>query len=282
MGFWKKLFASKKEQKSQQETSPNAVADVLYSQGLKALGESDYETAFFKFEMAAEYGHPKAENNLGMLYAQGMGVGQDYAKAVKYWKQSGTADANNNLGICYDQGLGVPVDKKMAKQYYQLAIAGGNADAERNLKALSADAYDQLSALAPDKLIPIAKSGDPRAQFFLAGCYYMGKGTAKDITQAFYWMEKAANNGDSNAQCNLASMYRNGEGTPVDEEQAMIWLKKAVANNNPEATLNLAMCYFTGDCVNLDMDMGMQLLLKAAGLGHAGARQMLEQIRNRK
>ncbi len=280
MGFWKNLFTSKEKQKNTKDVQPSALNDALYFQGLEALRNSNYETAVLKFEIAAEEGHPKAANNLGMLYAQGMGVEQDYAKAVKYWELSGTADANNNLGICYEKGMGVPLDKAKAAQYYTLAIAGGNKDAEQNLKAMNADSYDNLSMLTPDKLLPLAKSGDSHAQFFLAGCYYIGKGTGKDLRQAFFWMREAAKSGDANAQSNLASMYRNGEGTEPDITKAMMWLNKAVDNNNTDAILNLAMCYFLGDGVNQDSERGMQLLVKSAALGHAGAQQMLEQISN--
>lgn len=51
-------------------------------------------------------------------------VGQDYHKALKYYKKScdlGYAKSCNNLAIFYENGFGTRQDKAIAKQYYQKA-----------------------------------------------------------------------------------------------------------------------------------------------------------------
>ena len=56
---------------------------------------------------------PCAQISLGIMYANGQGVPQDYAEAVKWFRlaaDQGDATAQFNLGIMYAKGQGVPQD----------------------------------------------------------------------------------------------------------------------------------------------------------------------------
>ena len=56
---------------------------------------------------------PTAQYNLGIMYAKGQGVPQDYAEAVKWYRlaaDQGIPTAQNNLGFMYAKGEGVPQD----------------------------------------------------------------------------------------------------------------------------------------------------------------------------
>ena len=58
-----------------------------------------------------------AQYNLGVMYAQGQGVPQNYKQAVYWYKKSanqGDAFAQSNLGLMYAQGQGLPQDYKQA------------------------------------------------------------------------------------------------------------------------------------------------------------------------
>lgn len=58
-----------------------------------------------------------AQNMLGLSYAYGIGVVQDFREAAKWYKKAmdnGLGNSANNLGILYSQGLGVPHNRKMA------------------------------------------------------------------------------------------------------------------------------------------------------------------------
>jgi TPR repeat protein len=79
---------------------------------------------FETFKKAAEQGNDKAQNNLGVCYANGLGVKQDLEKAAKWWTkaaQQGYASAQNNLGVCYENGLGVKQDLEKAAKWYTAA-----------------------------------------------------------------------------------------------------------------------------------------------------------------
>jgi TPR repeat protein len=72
---------------------------------------------------------------LGVKYAQGLGVVQDYAEALKWYRlaaQQGSADAQSNLGLMYYNGQGVVQDYAKAHSWLNLAAIKGDADAVKN------------------------------------------------------------------------------------------------------------------------------------------------------
>ena len=88
---------------------------------------------------AAEQGHPRAQYNLGVLYANGQGVPQDFTEAAKWFRKAaeqGYAPAQNNLGSLYDKGKGVPLDFAEAAKWYRKAAEQGDADAAEALEQL--------------------------------------------------------------------------------------------------------------------------------------------------
>ena len=69
-----------------------ASGGVGYSQDLEKAWEAyekgDYATALREYSVLAEQGHAKAQKNLGVMYAKGEGVRQDYKEAVKWFRKS--------------------------------------------------------------------------------------------------------------------------------------------------------------------------------------------------
>ena len=65
-------------------------------------------------------GDVEAQDKLGVMYANGEGVPQDYAEAVKWYRKAveqGYAVAQYNLGFAYFKGQGVPQDKYEAVKW---------------------------------------------------------------------------------------------------------------------------------------------------------------------
>ena len=90
----------------------------------------------------AESGDAEAQNNLGVMYNKGLGVSEDYAEAVKWYRlaaDQGYADAQCNLGVMYDNGQGVPQDYAEAVKWYRLAADQGDAGAQSNLGVMYSD-----------------------------------------------------------------------------------------------------------------------------------------------
>lgn len=73
----------------------------------------------------------------------------------------------------------------------------------------------------------LAEKGYPLAECQVGYFYLEGLGVDKDISQAFYWTERAAQHGDWDAQCNLAWFYEEGIGVEADLEKAKEWYRRA-------------------------------------------------------
>lgn len=106
---------------------------VMYAQGQGVA--QDYATAVSWFGKAADQGNAAAQSALGFMYARGQGVPQDYAAAVSWLRKAaeqGDAGAQYNLGSMYDDGSGVPQDYVQAHKWYNLAGAGATRAQLRN------------------------------------------------------------------------------------------------------------------------------------------------------
>ena len=112
---------------------------ILYSHS----GELDLPplpaTALHWLAQAAAAGHSAAQNTLGIRYARGIDVIQDYDKAREYWEQSaaqGDPEAQTNLGILYREGMGVTQDPAAARAWFEKAAAQDFTAAKEALQNL--------------------------------------------------------------------------------------------------------------------------------------------------
>lgn len=93
-------------------------------------GKADPAEVFRACEKAAQNDNPEAMNTLGNLYARGLGVGQDYKKAVYWWGQAlrdGNAEAMYHLGNAYALGQGVRPDLWEARNWWDSSAEKGCA-----------------------------------------------------------------------------------------------------------------------------------------------------------
>ena len=112
-----------------------------FEDGSTAFREHDYDSASDKWRQLAEQGDAKAQFNLGLLYAKGLGVKQSNAEAAKWYLRAarrGDVRAQNNLAVCYATGKGVA--QNLIKSYFWFSLAatqvGGEiATASRNKMA---------------------------------------------------------------------------------------------------------------------------------------------------
>lgn len=95
-------------------------------QGVTAYEAGNYAQAFRLWQPFAQQGNGNtgAQYNLGLMYAQGQGVAQDYQQAKAWWQKAanqGDAKAQYNLGVIYAKGRGVVQDDKQAVSWFQKA-----------------------------------------------------------------------------------------------------------------------------------------------------------------
>ena len=182
--------------------------------GMQAFRNKDYARAYREWKAGADAGQAEAQFDLGVLYAQGLGVQRDLTVAERWYRKSagqGNAEAEFALGQMYSRGWGVPRDEADALRWIQMANS-------------------------PD-------SDGPSTDWSLVEGY----GVQQDQKQAAYWYELAAQKGHAEAQFNLGRLYAEGKGgIPHDEEQALRWVRAAASQGYPPAEARLGVRYAAG------------------------------------
>ncbi len=140
-----------------------AEADPYASESAVRRGfvvSQDYPEALAFYAQAAAQHHVQAQNNLGLLYAEGKGAARDDAQAEAWFRRAalqGHAGAQNNLGVLYEQGRAVERDATTAAAWYRKA----------------------------------ADLGSPEARFNLGRLYAHGQGVGTDKSLAYVWLSLA-------------------------------------------------------------------------------------------
>ena len=135
-----------------------------FDSAVSANKRGDYRTAIKHLRPLAEKGLPEAQALLGAMYAQGRGMPQDPAEAIKWFRKGIAQDnhwAQHNLGYMYSQGYGVPQNYFEAAKWFRKAANQGNADSQSNLGAM----------------------------------YLTGSGVPQDFELSYIWLSVAAANG---------------------------------------------------------------------------------------
>lgn len=143
-------------------------------------------------QLMADRGNPIAANNLGVLYANGKNVPQDFAEAKKWFlfaSEHGNPAGEFNLGFAYQHGQGTAVDVPEAIKWFHMA-------ADHNL---------------------------PAAKLTLSVLYHTGAGVPKDDIEAVRLARSAAVEGFPMAQAYLGALYLDGAGVPADDSLAYEW-----------------------------------------------------------
>jgi TPR repeat protein len=98
---------------------PLEEAEFIYDRG-------DHTKAARLFRPLAEQGIASAQFNLGVMYAKGQGVPQDYQAAIQWFHKAaeqGHPSAQDNLGLMYERGRGARQDLILAHMWSSLAAA---------------------------------------------------------------------------------------------------------------------------------------------------------------
>jgi TPR repeat protein len=122
---------------------------VMYDFGM-GVPENDAEAVKW-YRKAADQGDAEGQYNLGVMYDFGMGVPENDAEAVKWYRKSadqGNAKAQSNLGVMYAKGEGVPENNIRAYVWWSMAKTQDDADAAGNIDILKPQMTKQQIAQA--------------------------------------------------------------------------------------------------------------------------------------
>jgi TPR repeat protein len=213
------------------------------------LGDFHFETKNYAeaikwYKKAAEQDNATAQNNIGQLYKDGLGVSQDYAEAMKWLLKAaaqGEDRAQFSMGEMYEQGLGVAQDHAKAFSFYLKAAQGKN-----QLASYKAGWFLQ-NGIGAEKNIKFAigwyrqaaDAGNVDALLALGWICLKGIDEEPNHVAARIWYKRAADKGNANAQYMLGTIYQNGLGTEQDLSEALKWYEMAAKNGNKEAQATL-------------------------------------------
>ena len=189
----------------------------------------DYEQALEWYEKAAEGGNGHAENNLGMMYYLGLGVGQNYELAFSWFQKASArkeVNAISSMGNCYYNGRGVEKDYVKAAECYSKA----------------------------------ANLGYAHSQGTLGMMYMEGKGVEQNYTKAVYWMKKCCKNGFRGYYSILADCYRKGLGLDKDEKKAFELYRKGADLGDLRSKVSMAECLIEGWGTDCDLGRAYKIL----------------------
>ncbi|HUX30541.1 MAG TPA: DUF2628 domain-containing protein [Thiobacillus sp.] len=230
--------------------------------------------------LRAELGGMEAQHRLGVIYAKGQGVPQDYAEAAKWYRKAadqGLAKAQSNLGRCYIFGQGVPQDYAEAAKWFRKAAEQGNANAQSYMGAL----HDEGKGVPQDYteaakwFRKAAEQGNPQGQYGLGNLYLFGSGVPWDQAEAVNWYRKSADQGYASAQSSLGQMYELGVGVQQDYAEAGKWYRRAAEQGDPQGQYGLGDFLSNGRVVPSDNVEAVKWYRKAADQGHFFAQHML-------
>ncbi|MDY6337131.1 MAG: maltose/maltodextrin ABC transporter substrate-binding protein MalE [Succinivibrionaceae bacterium] len=259
--------------------------EKAYYFDLQSIKDDPDEVALLR--KSAEQGNALAQNNLGVMYAEGKGVSRNDSEAVKWFRKSaeqGNSAGQSNLGEMYRDGLGVTPNDEEAVSWFQRSAEQWDAAGEANLGAmyLKGLGVSQDYGEALKWLKKSADHGNAWGQRALGRMHAEGKGVPQDDAEALKWFRKAADwyrksadEGNAGAQLALGEMYANGFGVSKDYAEAAKWFRKSAEQGNAVAQRSLGMMYVDGSGVPQNYAEAVKWFMKAAEQGSAVAQTCL-------
>lgn len=150
--------------------------------------------------------------------------------------------------------------------------------AAATMGAAAADAFDDVRAALKRRdhataeriLLPLAESGDLRAQISIANLYEGWWVLPRRHAEAAKWYRRAAEQGSAAAQHQLADMYLHRQGLPFDPGEASKWYRRAAGQGYYAAQYELSRMYADGWGVPRDYVSAHMWLSLAIGNGYSG------------
>ena len=229
---------------------------------------------------AAEKGNADAQNTLGGMYAEGIGVAKNDVQAAQWYRKAavqGHGLGQRNLGFMYRNGRGLAENDEQALHWYRKSAEQGNPLGQRGLAWMYTygKGVEQSYEQAVHWYREAAEQGDATAQNNLGLMYQEGEGVAQNDELAVRWYRAAAEQGDAAAQNNLGDMYAEGQGVAQHDELAVHWFRKAAEQGNAYAQFSLGLMCQAGQGVVPNAEQAMHWYRKAAEQGNATAQNNL-------
>ena len=112
------------------------LSEAYFTLGNVYSNKNDYESAFYYWSLASEYGSASAYGNLGWMYYWGVGCKENSAKAYMYFMKAYEINPNDDfvllyLGLMHFYGYGIEKDVLKGKAFIRRAAELGNDEAKK-------------------------------------------------------------------------------------------------------------------------------------------------------
>lgn len=216
-----------------------------------------------------------------------------YEEAIAIWlplANSGDAAAQFNMGVMYANGLGVDRDMSVAMDWWENAARQLHVRAAHNLALamLAGEPHDgsredaETDYTAVLRYLKIgADAGYPNSEYTLGKLYAEGVGVEQDKRRAAELFLSAAIKGFAKAQYNLGKIYRDGEGMTASDALSLFWFAEAAERGHPRAQDRMAHRRLDGDGVPQDDIEALKWAILAAAQGVETSQQLRFQLTNR-
>ena len=225
-----------------QEAAEPAVETGGAADAYDAFLNGRYEDAIAIWLPLASGGDPSAQFNIGVMYANGLGVDRDMAAAMDWWTR-----AARQLHV---------------RSAHNLALAMLSGEPKTNGAAVEPDYPGILRYLKIG-----ADAGYPNSEYTLAKLYEEGVGVEKDQRRAAELFLSASIKGFAKAQYNLGKVYRDGAGMPKSESMSLFWFIEAAERGHARAQDKMAERCLTGRGLPKDEVEALKWSILAAGQG---------------
>lgn len=260
-------------QPAQEITAGNAAQESAVTRNNDSA-EDDVQAVMTADQQSGMY-----EYDQGWNYERGLGVRQDYAEALKWYRKA--AELGNKEARIRIEAVETLISRDK-KGFSQNSSGTGqtqsDADGEGEIEALAlGNRYfnEKNYAEAVKYYRKAAELGNAYAQTTLGWMYDQAKGVRRNYAEAAKWYRKAAEQGNNVAQNNLGTLYYNGQGVKRNYSEALKWFRKAADHGIAAAYGWLGDMYYNGQGVKKNYGESAKWYRKAAEQGYAYAQNEL-------
>ncbi|MCC6919216.1 MAG: sel1 repeat family protein [Alphaproteobacteria bacterium] len=193
-----------------------------------------YEEAIAIWLPLANDGDASAQFNIGVMYANGLGVDRDMSVAMSWWGNAARqlhVRAAHNLALAMlagepiSHGERTKPDFTAILRYLKIGADAGYPNSEYTMGKLYADGVgvEKDERRAAELYLSASIKGFAKAQYNLGKVYRDGTGMRKDESLSLFWFSEAAERGHGRAQDRMAERCLTGRGVPKDEIEALKW-----------------------------------------------------------
>ncbi|HEV2112421.1 MAG TPA: 2OG-Fe(II) oxygenase [Gammaproteobacteria bacterium] len=169
----------------------------LFKQAVELFTSGRFADAASALARATDAGDAEAQNLLGVMHLNGMGVTQEPRRSAALFSaaaEQGLKEARYNLSNLLYNGLGVRRDETRAQEELLAAARAGHRPALRSLGYLyhlrgDEERWQRLSTRC---FHIAAEAGDPLAKYAYGMRLAQGHGTGVDTPAALQWLSAAA------------------------------------------------------------------------------------------